>query len=332
MNKVISVLVVIFVLFNFFVSYLLFESYILQSSLISEFNSNNFKQSTLQKSLTSNISFPNISVTGLPLKDMVANHLMIIGNLDESMDYLNLKVNDNPYLGLNEVLKSRIYFELKQKDSALFYAYKASSLIPNNIIHFERLLITLAIDKSIDEIFLAYRNINYPDTNFVDIFLSTLVAIGYDNFSNEQINQILKIKSNYIDNQKFQDLTDILLIGRDILSKVNNLNKEASDLFKENLFEEAALLYSKATTLNPYDYAIYENAGLCLFLNKNYNDAILMFNKVLDSLDKKSPKSFYLRGMSLIEVGQKDKACFDFLESIKLNYKDAKIANYKFCQ
>ena len=198
MKKIFSVSILILLLFNFIVSFLVFESNILQSSLISEFNNNQFKESTLEKSLISNISFPNISVTGLPLKDMVANQLLVVGRFDESLDYLNLKVNDNPFLGLNEILKSRIFFEYKQKDSALFYAKKASNLIPNNIIHFERLLVTLAIDKSIDDIFSAYSNIEFPDTNFIDIFLSTLVAMDFDEMSKDQTAQILKIKSDYI--------------------------------------------------------------------------------------------------------------------------------------
>ena len=332
MKKIFSVSILILLLFNFIVSFLVFESNILQSSLISEFNSNQFKESTLEKSLISNISFPNISVTGLPLKDMVANQLLVVGRFDESLDYLNLKVNDNPFLGLNEVLKSRIFFEYKQKDSALLYAKKASSLIPNNIIHFERLLVTLAIDKSIDDIFSAYSNIEFPDTNFIDILLSTLVAMDFDEMSTDQTSQILKIKSDYIDNQKFQDLTDILLVGRDVLSDVSKLNKQASDLYQNGLYEQAASLYLKAKTLNPYDYAIYENAGLCMLLSKNYDGAINMFNTVIDSLNKTSPKSLYLRGMSLIEVGQKEAACLDFIESSKFNYKEARTAYYKFCK
>jgi len=144
-----------------------------QTFLIQDFNSNQFNVS-LNQVETIVPDIPNITVTTIPISSIKARYYINAKQYDKALELLDKGTKANPYLYYSEILKSQIFQEKGQMDSAMFYAKKAFFGLPNNDLHAYRLinLINLKRDReSLEEAFdlLTYKNNENNWRNYLSI-------------------------------------------------------------------------------------------------------------------------------------------------------------------
>lgn len=97
-------------------------------------------------------------------------------------------------------------------------------------------------------------------------------------------------------------------------------------------YEQALNDFTRAVQLRP-DYVMgYMNRAI-LYQSKlnNYEEAIKNCNKIVE-LDPKNKHAYYIRGMSNINIGNKENGCKDLQMSLKLGYKGAAKDIEKHCR
>ena len=95
-----------------------------QMLLLQDFNSNQYN---LSLNRIDNIvpEIPNITVTTIPINSIKARYYVNAKKYDKAISLLENGTKANPYLYYSEILKSQIFQERGQLDSAKFYAKKA---------------------------------------------------------------------------------------------------------------------------------------------------------------------------------------------------------------
>ena len=100
-------------------------------------------------------------------------------------------------------------------------------------------------------------------------------------------------------------------------------------LFGLGKFKDAIDNYNSAIKCNPEDYAAYVNLGLAICEQGNYDDAIKIYNRVIDDLEYKSWRVYSNRGIAKFEKGniygrmeKLEEAFISYDESIK-DYDEA---------
>ena len=144
-----------------------------QTFLLQDFNSNQFNV-PLNQVETIVPDIPNITVTTIPISSIKARYYINAKQYDKALALLDIGTKANPYLYYSEILKSQIFQEKGQIDSALIYAKKAFFGLPDNDLHAYRLinLINLKRDReSLEEAFdlLTFKNNENNWKNYLSV-------------------------------------------------------------------------------------------------------------------------------------------------------------------
>lgn len=100
-------------------------------------------------------------------------------------------------------------------------------------------------------------------------------------------------------------------------------------------YEGAIADFTKAIKGGRDNFRYYNIRGQARYQLQDYEGAIADFNKVIKSWSsEKNQKStaFYFRGLSEIDLGQKDSGCLDLSKAVKSGYTKAYDAIKKYCQ
>ena len=92
---------------------------------------------------------------------------------------------------------------------------------------------------------------------------------------------------------------------------------KALTAFNKGDYKMAAINFTNLSTLNPTEYLIAENTGICYFNLKEYGKAISWFNKVLQLTTAKDGKSEFFKAKCLLNLGRKEEGC-QLLEAARL--------------
>ncbi|MFM9910768.1 MAG: O-antigen ligase family protein [Chitinophagaceae bacterium] len=90
---------------------------------------------------------PNLTQTTLPVNELKVELLMLDKRYEQALILLNSSPSSNPFIGYHEYLKSILFRETGNTDSALVYAQRAFYLRPLNLSHYQ-LLAGLAIKNN----------------------------------------------------------------------------------------------------------------------------------------------------------------------------------------
>jgi len=183
-----------------------------QMILLNEFNSNKFN-TNLNVIETINDSYPNISVTTIPLTQMKANYFLRQNKTERAYKLVMKGYNSNPFLGFGDYLLSKIYKQKGVLDSAQHYAIKAINKLPNNPLHIYNFYQVNNSSEIADELFrkyssydnpyfwLGYLNFSINNSNIPKDKLIELNTYALNNFSSEienfkKIDAFLKFGTN----------------------------------------------------------------------------------------------------------------------------------------
>ena len=302
LNLLFFVFGILVILPSIYINKQVYESLKGQMILLQDFNSNKYN---LPLNRVDNIvpEIPNITVTTIPINSVKARYYTNAKKYDKALELLDKGTKANPYLFYSEVLKSQIFEEKNQLDSAKFYAKKAFIGLPNNDLHSSRYinLISKTKDrKALDEAFelLTFNNKLINWKNYL-IVASSLYPPGDENLIEKAL--IAKNKFNY-DNE-FEGIYRQISIGNTNVNLATNFSNKGLEYFNSQDYHNAALEFEKAIEANPLDYAFYENAATSNYMIGNFNKALEQINKVISDLNPLNGKCEYIKALIFIRMG-----------------------------
>lgn len=139
-------------------------------------------------------SFPNVSVTTIPLNSFKAFYYYNFKNYDKALSILEESRLHNPHIFFVEFLKAKIFQSQNQIDSAIIYSKQAFYGWPKNIDHFRFYTDLLSQKGDTTEILNAF---GYIDSLFYD----------RSEYGSHFIKSLAKAKLSYI--SKYEDRTSV---------------------------------------------------------------------------------------------------------------------------
>jgi len=279
-----------------------------QMILLQDFNSNQFN---LPLNMVETVvpSIPNITVTTIPINSVKARYFVNAKQYDKALALLDKGTKANPYLYYSEILKSQIFQEKGQLDSALVYAKKAFFGLPNNDLHAARLinLINLKRDReSLEEAFelFTYKNKENNWKNYL------IVASGlYPPKDNLLMQRAKKAMELFPSNPEIQGLYRQIAVGAKGVNLAGQYSAKGLEYFNKQDYKNAAQQFEKAIEANPLDYAHFENAATANYMIGDLQKAEDQIDVVINDLNPLNGKCEYIKALIFIKMGDPVGAC-----------------------
>lgn len=327
-NRILLILLFTLSILTTYSCFLVYKSMQEQMIFLSEFNSNNFN-TPLSKIQSFNHSFPNVSVTTIPLSQMKANYFFKQKKFEIAQKLVQEGYNSNPFLGFGDYLLSKIYKQKGVLDSAQYYALKAIEKLPNNPLHINNFYQVNNSSKIADELFRKYSSFNNP-----------YFWLGYINFSMNNSNiskdKLFELNSYALNNfnreiENFEKIDAFLRLGTNPNNSYQQIVKEALKKIEDKDYNSAIEKFNQAIGLNPSDYSNYENLGIVYYSLKDYTNSIKNINVVLEKFNTNDGKAEMIKGLALIGLGDKILACEYFRSSSKKGMAQSKEFLNNYC-
>ena len=274
-------------------------------------------------------TFPNITTTTLPINELKANYFIQEEKYNEAIKILKEK-NLNPYLGLRESLMAQAYGGLKNHDSTYKYFKMAFYKIPNNESHSTNLFNQLRRRNDANEIEKTFNMIKFKSPLVWKAYLNAKSEVlGPGN--KEMIKIIDSLKKVYPEDEGFNDIYKYVRIGKANTVVALNAVQFAEKDFKEKRFKKAIERYLYAIKLDPFDFSYYENIALSYQNLGDTKNAYKYFDIVIDSLNPKTGKSEFYKGVNLIMDKEIKKGCILLKKSLNYGFSGARNVMDEFC-
>ena len=334
-NKIISnsfiITATLLVLPAIFINNQVYKSLKGQMVLLQDFNTNQYN---LPLNQVDNIvpKIPNITVTTIPINSVKARYYVKAKKYDKAIDLIDKGTKANPYLYYSEILKSQIFEEKGQLDSAMIYAKKAFFGLPNNDLHSSKYinLINITRDKNaLEEAFQLLTKKNKL-TNWKNYLV---IASNLESKNNpkliERANRALELFPN---NGDIKRLHSRIIIGIDALRISSDFSNKGLEYFNKKDFKNAAIQFENAYDANPLDYAFYENAATANYMIGNFDKAIEQIDIVINKLNPLNGKCEYIKALIYIKMDDLIGAC-PFLETSRdSGFKEAEAIFDQYCR
>jgi len=285
-----------------------YESLKGQMFLLQDFNSNQFNV-PLDKVDNIVPDMPNITVTTIPINSVKARYYVNAKQYDKALALLDKGTKANPYLYYSEILKSQIFQEKGQIDSAMVYAKKAFFGLPNNDLHASRLINLIKIKRdreSLEQVFelFTYKNKENNWKNYL------IVASGlYPPKDKALMERAKKATELFPSNPEFQGLYRQIVLGAAGVNLAGQYSAKGLEYFNNQDFISAAQQFEKALETNPLDYAHFENAATANYMIDNLEKAEQQIDVVINDLNPLNGKCEYLKALIYIKMGDPIGAC-----------------------
>ena len=307
-----------------------YESLKGQMFLLRDFNSNQFNV-PLNQVNTIVPDIPNITVTTIPINSVKARYYVNAKQYDKALALLDKGTKANPYLYYSEILKSQIFQEKGQLDSALVYAKKAFYGLPNNDLHASRLinLINLKRDReSLEQAFelLTYKN---KENNWKNYLL--VASSLYPPNNRALMERAKKATALFPSNPEFQELYRQIAIGPQGVNLAAQYSAKGLDYFNKQDYKSAAEQFEKALEANPLDYAHFENAATANYMIGDLEKAEQQIDVVINDLNPLNGKCEYIKALIYIKMGDPVGACPLLQTSKDSGYPQAAATHQQYC-
>lgn len=219
-SKFVKISVIIFSLAIIYFFSLTFISFRFQTKLRNDYSTGDYKLGL--ENIQDVPLFPNITVTSIPIKAIIANYYFVYGSPKEAVKYIDESSKINPHIFFPEFLKAKYFFNNAEFDSAHYYAKKAFYGWPKNLEHYKLYNKTLEQRKDTLEIMNAFVSINkyfYDNSaykeNFIDSYTNAKLRFMISSYIDEATISIDDLKGNWQKVYEFEGgqitkLTDML--------------------------------------------------------------------------------------------------------------------------
>ncbi len=305
LNRLVVYLLILIIPLSVYTSLRIYSSAVEQNTLLRKYN---FAQADISMSLLDEMetNFPSITATTVPLKSMKGFFLFKNGKYEEAKKLLKEGKKYNPYLSFEEAWLSQIYYELEDYDSAKYYGKIAYEKIPNNILHFAHVAQSLMRLKDSIGLKDLYQNHEKMTPSHEEFYITALAAI------------IGKDDSGFADGIDSLATTDLskkafytLKVGYEDTMKAGSFHVLAQEYFDKEDYAFAAAYWDQARQLNPFELPYKENYGITLLRLDRNDEALQIFNELIEDSNLESLKPYYLRGLLLIQKDKKEEGCAD---------------------
>ena len=321
----------LFLLPSLYVTNKVYDSLKGQMFLLQDFNSNQFNVPLNQ---VDNIvpDIPNITVTTIPINSVKARYYVNAKKYDKALALLDRGTNANPYLFYSEILKSQIFEELGQLDSAKVYAKKAFFGLPNNDLHATRYINLISItrdSKALEDSFelLTYKNKAVNWKNYL-IIANSINKIK-DSILIERAKKATEIFPN---NGEIKKLYNQIAVGTDKLNESISYSKKGLDYFNKGDYQNAAIEFEKAAEANPLDYAHFENAATSNYMIGDLEKAEEQIDVVINDLNPLNGKCEYIKALIYIKMGDPVGACPFLTTARDSGFSQAEASFDQYCK
>ena len=282
------------------------------------------------------VDFPNLTATALPIKSVQAQYYLYNDSVLKGMKLIDevIAEKSNPFIMLPEALKAKYYNTLGQKDSAYYYSRKAFSGLPRNPFHLAELIRSLNSEQKKDSIDEYFKQIKYPFNYQVwRIYLAGTIGNDKDDaFAKETAIEALEITQNRNESNDLLRITSFIkLYGRDTFEKSLEIEKIASDFYRQDNFEEAKPLYEELITMIPKNYIYKENLAVSLFNLKDFKGSVNYLEQVEDEGHILDESQIFVLGIGLHNIGRVSDGCNRLFDSQRLGFQEATTAVNILC-
>jgi tetratricopeptide (TPR) repeat protein len=307
LNIWLSIFVILISIFTSYFSLQTFKAYRLENDIKANFLLNKFTLTT-NEIIYKLPKYPNVFTTGEPFTTYVGKYFIEEGNFNQANRYLNIGNAINPYIGRTEFYKSIIAEKTGKKDSAFIYAKEALEVRPRNKTYYIAAINSAIVLKDTKRI-LEVHNLYVQYKNHPEIWINTSSALNQSNYK-------IKRLVEFVDKGLIDFPNDSLLLERKKLFEDNSIKEksqpfvvQATTFFNSKKYGNAIGEYKKALNVDPQNYILLENIGLCYYNLNKYFDAISYFKRSLISPNAKDGKSQYFLGMSYFFIKDKENGC-----------------------
>jgi len=326
----------VFLISATYVNIRVYNSSVEQVNLFRDFNAKSFDKS-IETIDSYEDKLPNITVTTFPIKSLKAHYYYSNGDTIKAIKALkdNIKMNENPFIGLNEAKLSKIYNDKEEYDSAYKYGKIAYSKIKNNLSHVGNYFQSIiALNKNLEE-----AKILFDDSKNFDHqqLWSSYVTLSYKNPENFNIDSTKAVTS--IARLKFPEDRNIKLIdqelkyGLDNVIAAINLDNKGRRNYDNNNYEESYTNYLDASELLPDEYSYYQNMAMSKIAIGDYDKGLELLNYAIDSLiiPDEDVRIYSIRGGIRILQNKINEGCQDLIFALQKNDKLSQDTVLQYC-
>jgi len=300
---------------------------------------------------------PNLTSSSQPIEAILGRYHSENKQYDEALRLLRKSIPHNPHIYYSQFLMANVFFNTDQMDSAKYYAELAYYNKPRANTYYQTLIAVHAKRRDTSGIARAFRTYTkYRNEPFawnlylmgllnaqqratpelvqlVDSALALFDPKGIRPASEADYANLLKRKQEITSNLNFTGT-----VGSNptetaaTLQKATEIYNEGVAAFAKQDFKTAAAKFVRAAEINAFNYAIYENAGVSYFNLKQFRRAIYYFDKVIALKVTNDGKSEFFKGVSHINLGEKEVGCQALQIAKSKNYTGANNIIEQYCK
>lgn len=313
------------------INYLYNNSLKEQNILIYEFNNSGSLEYPLDLVKEFNHTFPNITVTTLPISVLKARYYLKAEKPAEGLELLHQSRNANPYVGLSEYELARFYIK-RDIDSLYHYSKQAFHKLPRSAYHSKAYFAALAKlkkEQELDSAFSLVKKYNSFEQWKDYIFLK----LEFGEKNRRDMQKLLDGSSNFDRTKdKYITLQTLVNVGFENYSDFQTSIIKAEAFFDQNRLVESAVIYDEVSVKNPNEYLLKENAAIAYYKAGMFDAAINSFEFVIDNfLNRKDAKAEFYLGLTHLTAKNKFQGCRYLTLAEKKNFLGAKKVKEKFC-
>ena len=330
-KNLLFLLIILIITASIKINYAFNSSLIEQTILVSEFNNSGSLDYPFDKVQDFNHTFPNVTVTALPISFMKARYYLKAKKFDEALALIYESMKINPYLGVSEFELAKFY-QSRNSDSLYNNSKQAFHKLPLNSYHSKFYFYALSKLNREQELDSAF-NIIKKNNDFEQWKDYIFYKLALDETNRMEMTKLLEGNSTF-DQKKDQYVTLRTLVD---IGFNNYSSYEASIIKAENLFDqgrliEAAIIYDEVSVKNPSQYLLKENAAIVYFKAGMTEAAINSFQFVIDNyIDRKDAKSEFYLGLTYLLQKNRSLGCTYLKYADDKDFAGSKKVMEKYC-
>ena len=302
-----------------------------QMIILRDFNSdqNNIPLNQIESYIP---TFPNVTVTTIPMDFIKARYYYEYGIWDKALKYAIKGEAANPYLGYGQIIASRVYRINGDTEKVKQSLEKAFVGLPNNNLHRAEIIKFIA-EYNDDELLEKMYPI-LTKTNSINGWKSYLLTKNLRTPAGDPIliKRAEKAQKLFPNNSDFKSILKTTKIGASRISEAYKIGQEAQIKYAERSYVEAVRLFEKSIDLDPYEYSYYENAALCYYSLNNLDKAINRIDLVLNEMNPLNGKCEYIKALIYLRLGLNTDACELLKTASSSGLLDAQNIQNQYCQ
>jgi O-antigen ligase/tetratricopeptide (TPR) repeat protein len=270
-------------------------------------------------------SIPNLSTSTLPIPALIARYEFRDKHYDEALRLLRESDNVNPSLHYNDFIRTAVFAAQQKFDSVSYYAKRAFYNWPRATSYYKNVIFAAAKQKDTVEIQKAFNLYNKyrPSGEAWNQYLLGMYEVK--NGTDAHLNSLLDsaIKTYPADTALFKNVINVFARSGNLALKntvIVDYAAQGSQAFVKGNYTKAAQFYIKAIASDPNNYTHYENVGICYYTAKEFNNAVVYFDKATKLPTANTGKSEFFMAMSYIALNNKPKACESLYAAKSKNY------------